>query len=256
MAGLERLFWYANFVATLALLLRLTQLKLIRVYPSLFWFWLAQALETALLLPVPLKSALYDNLYYLAQTVNLALAIWVVLELYRQALSLHPALMSFGRKSVLSLMALAAILAASGVLMDSAPPPGRSFVLHRFLATERTMDLMVLAFLLLISLFLLWFPVRVKRNVVVYILGFVGFYTTRAAGLLLVNRLPQDYLQPMSGFLLACSLGCLLIWLFGLRTESKDVMTITGTHAHGAGLDRLSLQLDEINAALSRLARN
>jgi hypothetical protein len=256
MAGLERILWYLNFIATLAVLVRLVQSKLWRSYPSLFLFWLVQAAEFPVMYRIPLKSVLYARYYYGAQTISLILAIFVVLELYREALARHPALAGFGRRSVVLFVGAAALMAALGVVLDITVLPGQSPSDHRFLTLERTVDLMILAFLLLISGFLLWFPVRVKRNVAVYITGFVLFYCSRSVGILLVNLLPSAALQPMSIIVLALTLGCLIFWLAGLRKESKDAITVTGNPAHGAALERLSAQLDQINTAVARFARN
>jgi len=113
---------------------------------------------------------------------------------------------------------------------------------------------MVLAFLLLISGFLLWFPVTVKRNVVVYITGFVLFYSSRSIGLLVNNVLPRAaYQQRISVVLLGFSLACLLLWLVGLRREGEEETTVTGPAGHAPALARLSAQLDEINTALAVL---
>jgi len=256
MAGLERILWYLNFIATLAVLVRLVQSKLWRSYPCLFLFWLAQAAEVPVMYRIPLKSVLYGRYYYGAQTISLILAIFVVLELYREALARHPALAGFGRRSVVLIIGVAALMAGLGVVLDHTILPGQSPSDHRFLMLERTVDLMILAFLLIISGFLLWFPVRVKRNVVVYITGFVVFYCSRSVGILLVNLLSPAALQPMSILLLAVSLGCLLVWLTALRRESEDAITVTGDPAHGAALERLSAQLDQINTAVARYARN
>ncbi len=256
MAGLERALWYLNFVATLVVLARLVQCKLWRSYPCLFLYWTAQAIGTIVLFRVPLRSILYGRIYYGAQTISLILAIFVVLELYREALARHPALAGFGRRSVVLVIGAAALMAGLGVVLDFTILPGQSPSDHRFLMLERTVDLMILAFLLIISGFLLWFPVRVKRNVVVYITGFVAFYCSRSVGILLVNLLPPAVLQPMSIVLLAISLGCLILWLTGLRRESEDRTTVTGDPAHGAALERLSAQLDHINTAVARFARN
>ena len=256
MAGLERALWYLNFIATLAVLVRLVHCKLWRSYPCLFLFWTAQALGTLVLFSAPLKSVLYGRLYYGAQTISLILAIFVVLELYREALARHPALAGFGRRSVVLFVGAAALMAGMAVVLDHTILPGQSPSDHRFLMLERTVDLTILAFLLIISGFLLWFPVRVKRNVVVYITGFVVFYCSRSVGILLVNLLRPAALQPMSILLLAVSLGCLILWLVGLRKESEDAITVTGDPAHGAALDRLSAQLDQINTAVARFARN
>jgi hypothetical protein len=256
MAGLERILWYLNFLATLGLLARLWQSQLTGTYRSLFWYWFAQAAETPLLLQVPFNSLLYNQLYYALQTVSLFLAIWVVLELYREALAGHPALAKFGRRSVLVLMGTAVLVAASGAALDSANPRGMAFMVHRYLEIERTIGLMVCVFLLLMGVFLLWFPVKVKHNVVVYITGFFFFYSCRAAGLLLVNLLQPSALRRMSVLLLGSSLACLLYWILRLRKESEDVVTVTGSRSHSGALDRLSAQMDQINTAVTRLARN
>jgi hypothetical protein len=256
MAGLERVLWYLNFIATVALLVRLIQCKLFRTYRFLFLYWLAQAVTTLVMFAIPLRSTLYANTYYTTQSLSLILAICVVLELYREALARHPALAAFGRGSVLVLMVSAASMAAFGVMLDSTILPGQSLNVHRFLTFDRTLSLMVLFVLLLISGFLLWFPVTVKRNVVIYIIGFVVFYSSRSSGLLSINLLPQAYLQSLSILLLGFSLACLLLWFVGLRKEGEEETTVTGHAGHALALARLSAQLDEINTALARFVRN
>jgi len=256
MAGAERLLWYLSLITTLTLLLRLIHSRLWLTYRFLFLYWMVQAAANVAMLPIPLTSWLYGWMYYVNQTVSLILAICVVLELYREALARHPALADFGRGSVLVLMGAAAVLASFGVMLDSAILPGQSLNIHRFLTFDRTLSLMVLVVLLLISGFLLWFPVTVKRNVVVYIIGFVVFYSSRSIGLLLINLLPQADYQRMSVVLLGFSLLCLLLWVIGLRKEGEEETTVTGHAGHAPALARLSAQLDEINAALARFARN
>jgi hypothetical protein len=256
MAVLEQILWYLNFLATLGLLVRLVQCGLTRTYGSLFWYWLAQAAATPVMLLVPLKSSLYTKLYFTAEVISLVLAIWVVLELYREALVGHSALARFGRQSVITLMGVAAIMAGFAVTLDSKILPGQRPAIHRFLILERTVSLMIVGFLLLMSAFLLWFPVKIKRNVVVYIVGFVLFYSSRSVGILLVNLLPATALQLMSIIVLGCTLVCLLLWVIGLRKGGEDVITITGNPSHAEALSRLSGQLDEINTALARFARN
>ncbi len=256
MAGLERVLWYLNFIATLALLVRLIRWKLFRTYRFLFLYWLAQAVTTLVMFQIPFLSTLYANAYYTTQTLSLVLAICVVLELYREALARHPALADFGRGSVLVLMGAAAVLASFGVMLDSPILPGQSLIIHRFITLDRTLSLMVLVFLLLISGFLIWFPVKVKRNVMVYITGFVVFYSSRSIGLLLANLLPRADYQRMSVVLLGFSLLCLLLWVIGLRQEGEEETTVTGHAGNAPALARLSAQLDEINAALARFARH
>jgi hypothetical protein len=256
MFGVERVLWYLNLLATFAVLGRLLQCELGRVCRALFLYWLVQAASSLAMLPFPVTSNRYAEVYYGFQILSLLLAIGVVLELYRGALALYPAMAEFGRKSIAAFMSIAAVGALIGVALDSTILPGQPVINHRFLTFERTIDLAILLFLLLMSGFLLWFPVKTKRNIVVYITGFVLFYSSRSLGLLLVNLLPLAYFRMLSTVLLAFSLGCLLLWLLGLRKESQDVVAITGHRSNAAALERLSAQLDQINTALAHFARN
>ena len=256
MAEMERVLWYLNFGATLILVFRFIQCKLFGIYRFLFLYWLVQAVTDIVMFPVPLRSDLYAYLYLSFQTINLILAVCVVQELYEMALAGHPALAAFGRKSVLLVMGLAALFGAAGVVLDSTVLPGQYWRVHRFFTMERTMDFMILMFLLLISGFLLWFPVRVRRNITVYLTGFVLFYFSRSGGLLLANRLPHEFARSVSSVLEGLTLACLLVWIWGLRAEGERETTVTGHRWNAAAAGRLSLQLDEINTALARFARN
>lgn len=154
------------------------------------------------------------------------------------------------------MISIVAVLAASGVALDRAVLPGQPLAAHRFLTFERTIGFMILTFLLLMSALLLWFPVKTKRNIVICIAGFVVFYFSRCLGLLAANLVPVSDFQRMSVVLLVFSLGCLLFWFSGLRKESEDVVTVTGNRSNALLLEGLSQQLDQINAALARFARN
>ena len=60
----------------------------------------------------------------------------------------------------------------------------------------------------------------------------------------------------MSTALLASSLACVIGWTLFLRPEAKDVVTVTGSAASVAALDRLSARLEEMNRAVGRLSRD
>ena len=117
------------------------------------------------------------------------------------------------------------------------------------------MDFTILMFLLLITAFMMWFPIKVRRNIMLYIGGFVVFYLSRTFGLLMINLLSPASLQVITNVLMSCSLGCLVGWLFGLRRENEDTTTTIGHRWNPGAIERLSGQLDAINAALTRFGR-
>jgi hypothetical protein len=256
MSDAERALFYLNFSAQLVLLFRLLHSRLYRIYLSLFLYWLVQALPSVALMVIPIHSHPYVYVYWGAQTINVLMAVFVVQDVYRIALLEHPAVASFARRAVLAAMAIAAIVALSGITLDSAILAGQSPAIHRFATFERSMNFVILLFLLLISVLLLWFPIRVPRNIVVYISGFVLFSASRSFGLLLSNLLPPSDTRLVSTILLGLTLLSLLIWIIGIRPEGERVTATPGYRRNPEAMQRLSRQLDSINAALARFVRN
>jgi len=255
MSGAERALFYLNFMAQLVLLYRLLHSRLYRIYLSLFLYWLLQTLPSVALMAIPIHSHPYVYVYWGAQTINVLMAVFVVQDVYRIALLEHPAVASFARRTVLAAMAIAAIVALSGITLDSTILAGQSPAVHRFATFERSMNIVILLFLLLISVLLLWFPIRVRRNIVVYISGFVLFSASRSFGLLLYNLRPQDA-RLTSTILLGLTLLCLLIWIVGIEPEGELATATPGYRRNPETMQRLSHQLDSINAALTRYVRH
>lgn len=256
MFGVERALFYLNFIAELTLLGRLIQCRLYRTYGSLFLYWLVQALPSLALLSVGRQTRLFVYIYWGAQTVNMFMALYVVQDLFHIALAEHPAIASMGRRVVLAAMAIAAVVALAGVALDVTILPGHYPAIQRFATFERSMNFVVLIFLLLISILLLWFPIKVRRNIVVYISGFVLFAAARSLGLLLANLLPQGYTVLVSTILLAITLLCLLIWIIGMRAEGERATSTPGYRRDPEAMHQLGRQLDAINATLARFVRN
>jgi len=126
---------------------------------------------------------------------------------------------------------------------------------HRFLMVERSGDMILLFLILIISVYLAWFPVKLRRNVVIYGWGFALFFAARSFGLLVINILPQAHLVSVSNAMLAAEVACLAFWAFGFRSESADQTTVTGHRWNPGEISRLSDQLDSINEALERFSR-
>lgn len=256
MSGAERVLFCLNFLAQLVLLYRLVYFKLYRIYFSLFLYWILQALPSVALFVTPIHSRRYVYIYWGAQTINVLMAVFVVQDVYRIALVEHPAVASFARRTVLAVMGLAAIAAISGITLDSTVHAGQSLAVHRFATFERSMNFLTLLFVLMVSALLLWFPIRVRRNIVVYILGFVLFSASRSFGLLLSNLLPGSETRLVSTILLGLTLACLVIWIVGIQPEGERVTATSGYRRSPESMQRLSHQLDSINAALTRFGRH
>lgn len=255
MSPLQLGLLYLNIAGEAALLLRLLFSGLAGIYVSLFLFLTADLAEMVGLAVIPLNTKLYGSLYMAGQAVNSVLAVFVVLELYWLALEGHPALARYGRKTVGYVLAAAAAIAACLLVVGHTVPTGQSPVLHNFFSFERTMDVWVLIFLVAISIFMSWFPVRLRRNVAFYIGGFLVYFFSRASGLMLVNLLPPRFQYPVDTAVGFVQFACLLVWLFALRREGEETTTVIGHGWNPAAMERLTAQLASINASLERLSR-
>jgi hypothetical protein len=247
------LFVQMGAVATL--LLRLYWSGLARLYKSFFVYMAIQLAESVVVTAVMFRPRLYGMAYFAGQSAKLVVSVFVVLELYRLALADQPALARFGQKTVGYLLGAAALAAVCGLAFDSSIPPGQSIILHRFFSFERTMYVWLLIFLLFISLFILWFPVRLKRNAAIYIGGFAVYSCARSSGLLFVNVLPVRFTGPLGIAMLVVSITCLIGWVFALRREGEETTTVIGHRWNRQAIGQLTDQLDSINSSLARFSR-
>lgn len=245
---------YLDLAVEALLILSLARNGLYRIYRFFFAYLSADAAETVAGIAFQTNKRLYAEIYFAGQGVKMILAVLVVLELYQLALEHHPALARFGRRTVAYALLAAAVMAGLAVSLDRAIPAGRSPVVHRFNTFERSMDLWMLLFLILAILFMVWFPVRLKRNGAMYIGGFLIYFLSRTAGLLFRNLTP-GWRGPIDQGLMAASIGCLLVWLLALTKRGEEITTVVGHRWSPQEARRLSAQLDAINAKLMHLSR-
>lgn len=251
----ERVFWYLNIAAAAVLLVRLYTQGLAGIYRILLVYLATDVAEQVLELIFISDPNGVGWIYVTGQALKSVLAVFVVLNLYRQALDRQPALARFGQQMMGYFFGISALFSALGALLDTAAVYGAYRRLRMFLLFERSMDLVVLGLLACFSALLLWFPVRVRRNVALYIGGFVIYSFGRWAGLLATNLWPQ-FRTSLSVAMLAVSFACLTSWLILLRAEGESVTTVTGHRWNVEASQRLMGQLDAINARLTKLSRD
>jgi hypothetical protein len=250
---LENTIWYLNIAAAVILAARLYSQRLVSIYRPLFLYLVLDILEEALRLVFADDHRMVVVIYAAGEMLKVTVAIFVATGLFRRALVRQPALARFGRSAMGYFFAVAASLAALNLLFGAAAAKYNT-VVGRFLEFERSMDLTVMVVLILMSIFLLWFPVRTRRNTAACIAGFVVYSFQRWTGLLLTALWPQ-YTRQFSTAMLCVSFGCLAAWIVLLRRDGETATVETGHGWNPAQADRLRLQLDAINARLGRLGR-
>jgi len=237
-----------------ALMVCLWRNGLFRTYRGLFLYLGIDLLHSLVAAPFRPNQDAFGWIYIGFRTLKIIVAAFVVLEIYQLALAGHPALAAFGRKTVGGVMAAAGVIAVSGLIIDYSAAPARYPILKGFRVFERTMDAWMAVFLLLIACFILWFPVRMKRNVALYIGGFVVWSLARSSMLLFINLMPARVLRSSSVAILLVELLCLLVWLVGLRPRGEELTAVTGHQWNPGAMERLTGQLGSITARLARLS--
>lgn len=251
---LENCLTYLNILAAGALIVRLYGEKLAGIYRMLVLYLAADTLEGVLTLAFAGNNRGIYFTYAAGQTVKVTVAIFVAMELFRLALAQQPALGRWGRRAIGYFFCVATVVAAIYVaLKPTSRRTALSFLAGRFLPFEGAMDLAVLILLILMTIFLLWFPVRARRNAALCIAGFVIYSFQRWTGIFLVDLWPlcRPIVSPIQ---LCISFLCLVAWVILLKRQGESSMVTTGHRWNSLEAERLSAQLDAINSRLSGAA--
>ena len=251
----EQTIWYLNIAAALFLLFRLYSYRLISLYPALFTYFLVDAVEQAAELMFGRRRHVYGEIYFVGQSLKLAIAMLVVLELYQLALAKQPALARFGARTLGYVFAVAVVVGVANFFVSTGTSTDRNKYPIEFLRLESTVDLVTLVVLAIITAFLLWFPVRSSRNVALCLAGFVIYSLQRYAGLLVTSYWPLRT-HTFSIVMLCASFLCLILWAVAVTSRGQVETVVTGHRWNPAEAERLTIQLDAINAWLLRVGRS
>jgi hypothetical protein len=238
-----------------AVLAKLWWSGLVSAYKMLFCYLTADFLSSVAAVTIRYDTKRYVDVYFASQTVKIILAAFVLVEIYALALAGTPALARFGRNVVSYILGAAALVPVVGLFVDHVP--SRIPYLHSFFLFERTMDGTMAIFLIIISIFMGWFPVRLRRNVIVYIGGFIVWALSRSALVHIVNQWLGNKQVSMvaNSVQMFIEMGCLLLWLLELRREGESRTAVVGHLWNRAEAERLTDQLDAINRSLEHLRR-
>jgi hypothetical protein len=250
------IFWLTTAL-TGAVLVKLWMNGLAGIYKLLFCYLATDFLSSLLTTFITFRSTAYGYYYFSAQTLKILIAAFMLVEIYSLALERLPALAKFGRSAVGYILAAAGAIPLISVWLDRSVAEGMHPLYRAFSLFERTMNATMAIFLILLSMFMAWFPVRLRRNVIVYIGGFIVWSLSRSAYVQLTShwlynkqvKLGLDIVQMLVG------VGCLLLWLLTMRREGELQTAVVGHLWNRAEAERLTDQLDAINDGLERLRR-
>ncbi len=229
------------------LVARVVLTGLFRTYPYFFGYLLVACLQALILSFLSPGSPNFVFPWLISQALLTCFGALIVLELYSLVLRDLTGIASTSRRYLRICLGLA-ILASLPLLLLEQTPHG---IVNTFMVIDRTLVTSLLIFVLLLTAFLVYYPIRINRNLVVYSIGYAVYFMAKASGLLFVNIIQARYRQFGVGLVTVSTLA-MLFWLVGLRREGEEKKITLGHRWNRENQDRVLAQLKAINASLLR----
>jgi hypothetical protein len=236
--------------AIVGLSLRFWWTGLYRVYSYFFVYLLLFVTQSVTLLSVPFDSWAYRDCYLITEGLIACSYVLIVLELYTVVLKDLGGIASASRRYIKITVALAIVISALLLVFEKAP----SSTMTRFLVFERVVVSSLVAFVFLITFFLLYYPIHLSRNVIVYSIGYALYFLTKAAALFMYN-IDNQGLRLFDTMRIAASTACLLFWMFMLNRQGESQAIRFVHHWKPEDEERVLSRLQEINTSLLRAGR-
>ncbi len=248
----QEVFWSAGLVLSGILVIRLAATRLYRIYPYFFAFLSFQILRTLVLLPLQPNTYKYALIFLVTQPVTWLLYILVVLELYSLALREHKGIASVSRWVLSGGLAVSVLVSALTLRADLSRVAVRNKLLIYYSVVERGLVFSLVIFLLLITVFLLWFPVSVRRNVVLHAAVYSAYFISSTFALLVRNVAGYQTNRAVNMVLLFVDLMCLTLWIAGLNRHGEEHPVVVRRKWSPEDEALLVQKLDALNSALIR----
>lgn len=235
-------------ISALAVLcLRMWVAHLQKIYAWFFGYLILELLQTSIPILVPLDSRLYRDSFVASQALILAFYPLVVLELYSKVLGDLPGIAGIARRYIKVMLFFAV-----GIALLLLRLGGSYASLSGFLTSfERTVMATLVIFVLLVCVFLAYYPVPLGRNVLVYLMGYAVYFLTRAA-VELAMSFNYHWNRQLSSVAMVVSVLCLTFWIIALTPGGETKRVVVGHQWNPADEQKLRAQLDAINASLMR----
>ncbi len=252
---MQRWLWVAASFSLAVLLLRLWHTGLHRRYRCFTFLIVAEILQAAALVGIPRQSDAYAWVYIIFVPLLAVCYVLAVLEVYSLVLERYAGLGTVGRWAISFALGLSLIIAAVTVYPDISTSLEASPVLLYMRVFQRILYSALLFFLLVLTGFLIWFPVPLPRNTVLHTIVFGLFFSSQALLLLFRNVGGPALTRALSAAHLGVYVLCVAAWCVFLSPRGERSTYTLGQRWNREAQDRLISQLDTINDALLRAVK-
>jgi hypothetical protein len=250
MDSAEQIVWVCNWYLVCVVILKLVSGRLHRIYVWFFAMLCFQAVQTPVLMYLQGRTTLYGWSYMLTQAALWVLYMLAVVELYSLALRKHQGLSSMSRWFMLFALLVSVAVSALTLWADLSQPVEKFPYLLYFSVFERGVAFSLVVLMLLITGFLFWTPISIRRNIVVHASLLSAYFLASAVPLFLRNMKGTELLQAVSVALLSANAVCLLLWVLLLNKRGEEIVMVVRSRWQPADEVRLARQMDAVNSFL------
>ncbi len=242
---------FATPVLSLLLLNKMWSQRLHIEYRFLALYLIWDVIGAVALLATPHDDR-YFQLFMALRFVQWILDVLVTLDLVSVITKRYAGITTMARIAVSACLAIATVGALLSALIDLNRAPSESQILKAAMLADRTISFSVLAFLGLMLVFLLWFPIKLSLNTVAYAAGFIVMFAARFSADLLGNLLGPSAYQALGTADLAVFSLVLIYWSVRITVRNETADTVVGHSWDRSAELRLVSQLESINQSLLR----
>lgn len=252
MHELQQILWVAGLGLAASLAVKMAVQRLFQTYIWFFFFLCFEIVRSLVLLPIAPNTTLYAWVFLATQPITWLIYILVVLELYSNTFSGYQGIASMSRWVVTGSLVAAVGISSVTLWADLARPTGRYKVLVYYSVVERGLVFSLVVFLLLITLFLVWFPISIRRNVFLHSSVYSLYFLSSTFTLFVRNIAGYQTTPAINTVLMFVDLVCFALWLTGFSKAGEVTMTTVRHSWQPNDEERLMQHLNALNASLLR----
>lgn len=236
-------------IALVVLVVRLFVSGLYRRYKYFFLYLIADLIASAEPYLIPFRSNLYGHVFLATESLMVCFYALIVFELYSVVLRDLKGIARVAQRYTAGALAISLVIA---FLLRTALPHPRG-ILEEFFYFEAAVVLSLVVFMLLITAFVVYYPIPLHRNALTYSIGYAVYFLSKAALLFLNNAASSDWMRACSTAALAISTACVVFWAIYLNTEGERRTMVAGHRWSTTGnQDQVLKRLRELNDSLLR----
>lgn len=236
-------------LALTVLVVRLLVSGLFRKYKFFFCYLIANLIQAGSTYVISFRTNLYGHIFLATESLMLIFYVLIVFELYSVVLRDLKGIARVAQRYTAAALAISLLIAL--VLRTALPHPQN--IIEHFFYFESAVVLSLVLFILSITAFVVYYPVPLHNNALIYSIGYALYFLSKAALLFLNNAAAGGWMRACSTGALVISTLCIVFWAIYLNPEGERRTTVAGHRWSTAGTQEQVLKrLHELNDSLLR----